>query len=179
MFTVSSGAWNLIPFLSRLMFALNSTILTPSGGVDNQFFAGTVATGAILATAAIYYVLGSKDKEHDFPRLRGIQFYHAWNFFQQRYDFLQSNFQRNLGKSFSFKVVHHNVVALTGEDARQVFFSDPHLNFDQGYKILMGTVRAFLPRSLTSRFTLRVLGATAQRRGHSDRGERGWERHYL
>lgn len=120
------------------MSALNSTDSTFVAGADNQFVAGAAV---VLATAAVYYVLNSKDKEHDFPKLRGIQLYHAWHFFQKRYDFLQSNFKRNLGKSFSFKVLHHNVVALTGEAARQVFFSEPHLNFTEGYKILMGSVR--------------------------------------
>ena len=57
------------------------------------------------------------------------------------YDFLQSNFKRNLGKIFSFNVLHHNVIALTGEDGRRAFFSDRHLDFNEGYKILVGVVR--------------------------------------
>jgi len=128
------------------MSALNSTLLNSVAGEDNQLVAGAVGAAAILATTAVYYALNSKDKEHDFPKLRGIQLYHAWNFFQRRYDFLQSNFERNFGKSFSFNVLHHNVIALTGEDARQVFFSNQHLNFDEGYKILMGAVRVSLAR---------------------------------
>ena len=124
------------------MFALNSTILTSvAAGEDNKLLAGAVGAAAILATTVIYYALHSKDKEHDFPKLRGIQLYHAWSFFRQRYDFLQSNFKRNLGKGFSFNILRYNIVALTGEDARQVFFSNPHLNFDEGYKLLMGAVR--------------------------------------
>ena len=112
--------------------------------MNNQFISVAVGTGVILATTAVYYVSGSKDEEYEFPVLPGIQLYHAWNFFERRHDFLQSNFGRNLGKSFSFNVLHHKVIALTGEDARQAFFSHPHLNIDEGYKILMGTVRALL-----------------------------------
>jgi sterol 14-demethylase len=56
------------------------------------------------------------------------------------------NFKRNLGKSFSFKVLHHTIVALTGEDARRAFFSSPRLSFDEGYKILKGAVRVSLPQ---------------------------------
>ena len=123
------------------MSVLNSTVLTSVAGEDNQFVTGAISAAAVLAATAVYYALGSKDKEHDFPKLRGIQLYHAWNFFRRRYDFLQSNFERNLRKSFSFNVLHHNIIALTGEDARRAFFSNPHLNLNQGYMILMGTVR--------------------------------------
>jgi len=123
------------------MSALNSTILSSITGEDNQLVAGAVGAAAILVATAAYYALGSKDEDHEFPKLRGIQIYHAWNFFQRRFDFLQSNFNRNLGKSFSFKVLHHTVVALAGEEARQAFFSDPHLGFNEGYMILMGAVR--------------------------------------
>ena len=128
-----------LPYL--LMSALDSTTLSSIAGGDNQFVAGVVGAAAILATTVAYYAFNSKDEEHEFPKLRGIQIYHAWNFFQRRFDFLQSNFNRNRGKSFSFKVLHHTVVALAGEEARQAFFSDPHLGFNEGYMILMGAVR--------------------------------------
>ena len=128
----------------RLMSALNSTILNSVAGEDNRLVTGLVGAAAILATTAVYQALRSKDEEHEFPKLRGIQLYHAWNFFRRRYDFIHSNFKRNFGQSFSFNVLHHNIIALTGEDARQAFFSNPHLSFYQGYRILMGAVRVYL-----------------------------------
>ena len=131
------------------MYALNSTTINSVIGEDKQLVNGAVGAVAILTVTAVYYALSSKDEEHEFPKLRGIQLYHAWNFFEQRYDFLQSNFKRNLGKSFSFNVLRHNVIALTGEDARQAFYSNGHLDFDEGYKILVGTVRVSLPRGRT------------------------------
>ena len=123
------------------MSVLNSTILGSVVGEDNQLVTGAIGATAILVATAVYYALSSKDEEYDFPKLRGIQLYHAWNFFERRYDFLQSGFKQNFGKSFSFNILHHNVVALTGEDARQAFYSNGHLHFDEGYKILMGSVR--------------------------------------
>ena len=151
------------------MFTLNSTILDSVAGEDNQLIAGAVGGAAILVTAAVYYALNSKDKADEFPKLGGIQLYHAWNFFQRRHDFLQSNFKRNLGKSFSFNLLHHNVVALAGEDARQAFFSNPHLNVPEGYKILMGAVR--VPPTPRQRvpLILMIIGTPAQRRGCSVR----------
>jgi len=159
------------------MFALNSTVLNTVAGEDNQLVAGAVGAAAILVTAALYYTLSSSDKEHEFPKLRGIQLYHAWNFFQRRYDFLQSNFERNFGKSFSFNVLHHNVIVLAGEDARQAFFSDPHLNLFEGFKILMGAVRVSLAQRPNVSLIPTVTGAPGQRCGHSDRRKSGRERH--
>jgi len=128
-------------FVTHLMSAFNSTILSSVAGEDNQLVTGAIGAAAILVTTAAYYALRSKHDEHEFPKLRGIQLYHAWNFFQRRFDFLQSNFDRSFGRSFSFKVLHHTVVALAGEEARQAFFSDQHLGFNEGYTILMGAVR--------------------------------------
>ena len=122
------------------MSVLNSTLLSSVAGKDNRLVASAVGAATILATTAAYYGLSSKDEEHDFPKLRGIQLYHAWNFFQRRFDFLQSNLERNFGKSFSFNVLHHTVVVLAGEDGRRAFFSNPHFNFNEGYRILMGAV---------------------------------------
>ena len=156
----------------HFMSALNSTYLASIAGEDNQLVAGAFGVAAILATTAVYYAFGSKDKVHEFPKLRGIQLYHAWNFFQRRYEFLHSNFKRNLGKSFSFNVLHHNVVALVGEDARQAFFSNPHLDFDEGYKILMGAVRGPPTRQQNVLLIPMAIGTPDQRRGCSDRGER-------
>lgn len=128
------------------MSGLNFTILNSATGEDNKLIAGAVGAAAIITATAAYYALSHKGEAHTFPKLRGIQLYHAWNFFERRYDFLQSNFKRNFGKSFSFNVLRHNVVALTGENARQAFYSNSHLLFDEGYKILMGAVRVSVPR---------------------------------
>ena len=124
------------------MFILISTIPNSIGGEDNRF-AAAAAVAALLATTAVYYAISSKDRENSSHKLQGIQLYHAWNFFQRRHDFLQSNFKRNPGKSFSFNVLHHNIIALTGENARQAFYSNPDLSLDEGYRILKGAVRVF------------------------------------
>lgn len=112
---------------------------------DNQLVVGAVGAAVILAITVAYCSPISKNEEREFPKLRGIQLYHAWNFFRQRYNFLRSNFEQNRGESFAFNVLHHTVIALAGEDARRVFYSDPHLNLGEGYKILMGSARVSLP----------------------------------
>lgn len=128
---------------SLSMSALNSTFLHSVAGEDNQLVASIFGIAAVLATTLILYSLGyaGKTKEHEFPKLPGIQSYHAWNFFRQRHDFLRSGYKQNSGKSFYFKVLTNKIIALSGEDARQIFFSNSHLSVDEGYKILMGAVR--------------------------------------
>ncbi|KAF9780788.1 cytochrome P450 [Thelephora terrestris] len=120
------------------MSAFNSTLFHSVASEDSQFLAGALGVAAVFVTTAAYYALGSKGKENEFPKLPGIQPYHAWNFFKQRYDFLRSGYKRNEGKPFYFNILQHKIIALTGDDARQVFFGSPHLNVDEGYKILMG-----------------------------------------
>ena len=122
------------------MSTLVPTVLHPFTREDSHLVAGVIGIAAALAATAVYCALGSKDQEGEFPKLPGIQLYHAWNFFRRRYDFIQSNHERNLGKSFSFDVVHHKFIALTGEEARRIFFSDPHLDASQGVKLFMGSV---------------------------------------
>jgi len=141
------------------MSTFNPTILTSVVDEDNQLITGIIGAAAVLTITAIYYALSYQDKENDFPKLRGIQLYHAWNFFRCRYDFLQSGFKQNLGMSFSFNVLHHTVIALAGEEARQAFFSNAHLDI-RGYKILSGAVRVPLPRGPNVLLMLMVLDTT-------------------
>lgn len=128
------------------MSTLNSTVLHLVTNEENQLTAAAFGVAALLAATVVYYSLGSKDKEHGFPKLPGIQLYHAWDFFQRRDEFLHSSFKRNSGQGFSFNITHHKVIALTGEDARRIFYSDPRMDFSEGAKILTGTVRPTLPR---------------------------------
>ena len=122
------------------MSALNSTILNFVASEDNQLAAATFGGAALLAATFVYYCLGSKDGDRAFPKLPGIQLFHAWNFFQQRHDFLEASFNQNSGRGFSFHVLRHKVVALTGEDARRVFYSDARMDIAEGGKLLMGVV---------------------------------------
>ena len=134
------------------MSALNSAILHSVVSEDNQIVSVAFCVAAFLATTAVYYSLSSKDEEHGFPKLPGIQLYHAWNFIQRRNDFLDSNFKRNSRQTFSFDVGHHKFIALTGEDARRLFYSDPRLDLREANKFQIGMVRGH-SRVTTERFT--------------------------
>ena len=123
------------------MSALNSTTLDSAAGEDYQLVAGTLGAAAILVITVLYYTFNSKSAEDEFPKLRGVQLYHAWNFLQRRFDFVQSSFRQNQGKSFFFNVLHHRVVTLAGENSRRAFFTNRSLNLGEGYKLFLGGVR--------------------------------------
>ena len=126
------------------MSAFDSTFLHFFASEYNRLVTAAFGAAVLLATTAVYYSLSPEDNKHGFPKLPGIQLFHAWEFFQRRHDFIHSNFIRNPGQSFSFNVLHHKVIALTGEDARRVFYSDPRMNLSEGFKILTGAVRVTL-----------------------------------
>lgn len=122
------------------MSAFNSTILQFVASEDKQIAAATFGVAALLAATVVYCSFGSKDEERAFPKLPGIQLFHAWDFFQRRHDFLESHFKQNSGRGFSFDVLRHKVIVVTGEDARRVFYSDARMDISEGGKLLMGVV---------------------------------------
>ena len=123
------------------MSVLNSTALQFVTGEDNQLITAAFGAAALLVATVVYCSFGSKDKENGFPKLPGLQLYHAWNFFRRRHEFLDLNFKRNLGHSFSFDVGPHKVTALNGEEGRRVFYTEAGLDPREGLKILGRTVR--------------------------------------
>jgi len=42
----------------------------------------------------------------------------------------------------------YQVVAMSGEEARKVFFNEKNLNFTEGYRLLMGAVSEFSIRTV-------------------------------
>lgn len=83
----------------------------------------------------------SSGTEAELHRLWGPSSLTAWQFFNKRYDFLRSNFAKTDQRLFSFRVLGHSVVALSGEEARNAFFDTRSLDFHEGYKVLQGAVR--------------------------------------
>ncbi|KIM88310.1 hypothetical protein PILCRDRAFT_253602 [Piloderma croceum F 1598] len=71
-------------------------------------------------------------------QLGGFSIINAWTFFNKRYEFLWSNFNKTGQDLFSFKVLQHKVVAMSGEASRITFFNEKDLDFSQGYRLLMG-----------------------------------------
>jgi hypothetical protein len=58
----------------------------------------------ILGTSYTHFYLSTVDK-NDIPELGGFSIINAWTFFDKRYDFLRSNFDKTGEKLFSFRVL--------------------------------------------------------------------------
>ncbi|KJA20468.1 hypothetical protein HYPSUDRAFT_203783 [Hypholoma sublateritium FD-334 SS-4] len=97
---------------------------------------GTLVTyGAAAALALLVYLIYSTvvpDDSGSIRTLGGFPVLTAWAFFTRRYDFLWGNFQKHAAPHFKFSVLHHQVVALRGEEARQAFFNSKSLNSAEG-----------------------------------------------
>ncbi|KAH9477139.1 Cytochrome P450 monooxygenase [Psilocybe cubensis] len=98
--------------------------------------ASVTSVGLILVSYVVYNSITSS-KPGSIRRLGGFPVFTAWTFFTKRYDFVRSNFSGS-DPHFKFKVLHHDVVAFRGEEARKTFFDTKSLDFIEGYKILMG-----------------------------------------
>ncbi|KII87907.1 hypothetical protein PLICRDRAFT_42425 [Plicaturopsis crispa FD-325 SS-3] len=95
--------------------------------------------GCLLVVVAFYASsLFSARSKTSIPELGGISILTAWPFFNKRFDFMKKGFAKTKESMFQFKVLQHRVVALSGEEGRKAFLSDKSLNFNEGYKILMG-----------------------------------------
>ncbi|EIN08262.1 hypothetical protein PUNSTDRAFT_143902 [Punctularia strigosozonata HHB-11173 SS5] len=99
----------------------------------------TTASASIAALALAAYCYPSFTQDSKTIRHVGrLPLVTAWTFFSKRYDFLMSSFRETGSNIFKFNVLHHQVVALQGEEGRKVFFNDKSLDFTEGYRILMG-----------------------------------------
>ncbi|KIM87727.1 hypothetical protein PILCRDRAFT_62967 [Piloderma croceum F 1598] len=90
----------------------------------------------VLCTSYIYFSFfgNNANKIH---KIGGFSIVNAWSFFNKRYDFLRSNFDKSGHNLFSFKILRA-IVAMSGDDARKMFFHEKGLSFAQGYRLLMG-----------------------------------------
>lgn len=95
-----------------------------------------LAIGVLVMLAS--YLLPSQLKG-GIHNLGGIPILAAWDFYTKRYDFLRKHFDSGK-KYFQFHILQHRVVALSGEDARKLFFSEQGLDLDDGYRILQGGI---------------------------------------
>jgi hypothetical protein len=58
-----------------------------------------------LGTIYVYISSGNLDVNKIYV-LRGLSLVHAWSFFNERFDFLRSNFDKTGHELFAFKVLH-------------------------------------------------------------------------
>ncbi|KJA23068.1 hypothetical protein HYPSUDRAFT_138141 [Hypholoma sublateritium FD-334 SS-4] len=107
-----------------------------SAGFATQF------TLAVIAFLAIVLITSSLQKEGpDAPKfLPGFSLFHIIPFFRQRYDFLNWGFQATGQNVFQFQLLKNTVIVVSGESARETFFTAKGLDLTEGFKILSGAI---------------------------------------
>ncbi|KDR80096.1 hypothetical protein GALMADRAFT_92315 [Galerina marginata CBS 339.88] len=107
-----------------------------SAGFATQF------TVAVIAFLAIVFITSALQKEGvDAPTyLPGYSLFHIVPFFRKRYDFLNWGFHATGQNVFQFKLLRNTVVVVSGENARQTFFTAKGLDLTEGFKILSGAI---------------------------------------
>ncbi|TDL20336.1 cytochrome P450 [Rickenella mellea] len=99
-----------------------------------QILFGTSSGALFCLIALVLFLSRNTDK---IPRKRGIPVVGSWTFFTARHRFVTEGV-RKLGNIFTFNVLHHQVVVVAGEAARQVFFGHKDMDFTEGYSVLHG-----------------------------------------
>jgi sterol 14-demethylase len=116
----------------------------------------------LLVLYASYAYFFSGNNTNKIPELGGLSIVNAWSFFNRRYDFLRSNFDKIGHELFSFKILQvspylgsqllsiehmisqYKIVAMSGKEARDTFFHEKTLSLHQGHEFLTGGVSQIL-----------------------------------
>ncbi|KAF8183163.1 cytochrome P450 [Pholiota molesta] len=122
-----------MPYSVGLQSAANAFL---SAGFATQF------TVAVIAFLAIVLITSSLEKEGaDAPKfLPGYSLFHIIPFFRKRYDFLNWGFHATGQNVFQFQLLRNTVVVVSGERARETFFTAKGLDLTEGFKILSGAI---------------------------------------
>ncbi|KAF9066807.1 cytochrome P450 [Rhodocollybia butyracea] len=101
-----------------------------------------VFTSAIIILLVIISITSSLQKDAaDAPaRLPINSLFAIIPFFRRRFDFLNWGFEVTGKSSFQFDLLRNNVIVVSGESARQTFFSAKGLDLTEGFKILSGAI---------------------------------------
>ncbi|KAF8960328.1 cytochrome P450 [Flammula alnicola] len=107
-----------------------------SAGFATQF------TVAVIVFLGIVLITSALQKEGvDAPKfLPGYSLFHIIPFFRKRYDFLNWGFHATGQDVFQFQLLRNTVVVVSGETARETFFTAKGLDLTEGFKILSGAI---------------------------------------
>ncbi|KAK5120820.1 hypothetical protein LTR85_005887 [Meristemomyces frigidus] len=100
-----------------------------------------VAIGTLAVLGTIFRYLFSKST---FPSNAPAPTTEAWpilgsmQFFTKRWDFMRSGAQHSKTGNFMFHAGPHDIVAISGQESRKVFFESKALGFSEGYATLLG-----------------------------------------
>ncbi|KAF9568692.1 cytochrome P450 [Agrocybe pediades] len=122
-----------MPYSVGLQSAANAFL---SAGFSTQF------TLAVIAFLLIVFITSALQKEGvDAPKsLPGNSLFHIVPFFRRRHQFLKWGFDVTGENVFQFNLLRNTVIVVSGENARQTFFTAKGLDLTEGFKILSGAI---------------------------------------
>ncbi|RAL03242.1 cytochrome P450 [Aspergillus ibericus CBS 121593] len=109
----------------------------------------TITTLTVIVVAVLaftYLILNARDApslprdQLSPPELLGPAGKITHTFFDNQFDFLADGFRTTASAVFRFRLFHNEVMAVSGEEARQTFFREKALNLYQGFQVLIGTI---------------------------------------
>ncbi|KAH9973851.1 cytochrome P450 [Lactifluus volemus] len=74
------------------------------------------------------------------PNLPRFPLFNTLSFFQRRHDFLAWGFRVTDQRLFQFRLLHNNVVVVSGERGRREFLNAKGLDLQEGFRILSGAL---------------------------------------
>ncbi|KAK4542279.1 hypothetical protein LTR36_006932 [Oleoguttula mirabilis] len=113
--------------------------LTSAVNMDTSTVA--IAVGSVAILLSIFLYLFSKPA---FPKNAPAWTTEAWpvigsmQFFTRRWDFMQKQMQHSKTGNFTFRVGQHDIVGISGREARKIFLESKALGFSEGYSALLG-----------------------------------------
>ncbi|KAK7462855.1 hypothetical protein VKT23_007431 [Stygiomarasmius scandens] len=102
----------------------------------------SIFTMAIVMFLMIISIISSLQKDGvDSPAyLPTYSLFAITPFFRQRFDFLNWGFQVTGNSIFQFNLLRNTVIVVSGESARQAFFSAKGFDLTEGFKMLSGAI---------------------------------------
>ncbi|KAG6820270.1 hypothetical protein H0H93_003100 [Arthromyces matolae] len=145
-----------MPYSIGLQAAANAFL---SAGFATQFTFGVVIFLLIVITTS-----SLQAEEADAPpSLPCFSIFTIIPFFRSRYDFLNWGFHATNSSAFQFNLLRNTVVVVSGESARQAFFTAKGLDLTEGFKILSGAIP--MVRGVTSNLEPRRIAMIHKRLG--------------
>lgn len=122
-----------MPYCVGLQSAANAFL---SAGFATQF-----TFGVVIFLAIVLITSSLQANEADAPTsLPCYSLFTILPFFRRRYDFLNWGFHATGQSVFQFQLLRNTVVVVSGESARQTFFTAKSLDLTEGFKILSGAI---------------------------------------
>ncbi|KAG5654445.1 hypothetical protein H0H81_002635 [Sphagnurus paluster] len=104
-------------------------------------FATQFTFGVVIFLLIVFAISTFQTEEADAPvPLPSYSIFTILPFFRKRYDFLNWGFHATGQSVFQFQLLRNKVIVVSGESARQTFFTAKGLDLTEGFKILSGAI---------------------------------------